>query len=125
MTSPQLYTAGYTGDIYLAIEAIKRELPNSPLMAVGVSMGASIITKYAAEASQTEAGTGLIAVASVSNPMDLNSIPKKDEVFSDPAVLWPYLMALSVRLNHYLVKHWSVLKQVGGFRVKPMLANSQ
>jgi predicted alpha/beta-fold hydrolase len=108
LTTPQPYTAGYTGDVFAAVAELRRQLPHAPLLAVGVSLGASILTKYLAEAADTEAGAGLVAAASVSNPMDLTVLPTG--VQRDPKLLWPYLVVLSVRLYHYMVVHWSMLK---------------
>jgi len=112
LTSPQPYTAGYTGDLTLAVAALQKALPNSPLLAVGVSLGASILTKFVAEAADTPQGSGLVAAVSVSNPMDLMQTaldaPSPD---LDPKLLWPYIVALSIRMHHYLWRHWHALKE--------------
>jgi hypothetical protein len=61
LTSPQTYTAGFTGDVFVAVAELQRQLPHAPLLAVGVSLGASVLTKYLAEAADTAAGSGLVS----------------------------------------------------------------
>ncbi|KDR69701.1 hypothetical protein GALMADRAFT_40987, partial [Galerina marginata CBS 339.88] len=49
ITSPRLYTAGHTDDTYLALLHISQEYPDAPLLGLGFSLGANILTRYLAE----------------------------------------------------------------------------
>lgn|ERR1700722_411820 len=49
ITSPQLYSGGYTDDIRQAMMYIAKHYPNTPLIGLGFSLGANILTRYIAE----------------------------------------------------------------------------
>ncbi|KAJ7452448.1 Alpha/Beta hydrolase protein [Mycena galericulata] len=49
VTSPQLYSAGHTGDIRLALAYISQRYPQAPLLGLGFSLGANVLTRYLAE----------------------------------------------------------------------------
>lgn len=49
MTSPQLYSAGYTGDLRVALLYIQQRYPNARLLGLGFSLGANVLTRYIAE----------------------------------------------------------------------------
>lgn len=49
VTSPQLYSAGQTDDLRTAILHISQRWPNAPLLGVGFSLGANVLTRYLAE----------------------------------------------------------------------------
>ena len=49
VTSPQLYSALHTEDIRVAIMFIADMYPRAPLIGVGFSLGANVLTRYMAE----------------------------------------------------------------------------
>ncbi|KAJ7109353.1 AB-hydrolase YheT [Mycena epipterygia] len=49
VTSPQLYSAGHTGDVRQAIVYISQLYPRAPLLGLGFSLGANVLTRYLAE----------------------------------------------------------------------------
>ncbi|CAL1704788.1 unnamed protein product [Somion occarium] len=49
VTSPQLYSAGFTNDIRTALLYISKRYPKAPLLGVGFSLGANVLTRYLAE----------------------------------------------------------------------------
>ncbi|KAK7033516.1 hypothetical protein VNI00_012738 [Paramarasmius palmivorus] len=49
ITSQQLYSAGYTDDIRTAVMYIQNKYPKAPLLGLGFSLGANVITRYFAE----------------------------------------------------------------------------
>ncbi|KAF5381000.1 hypothetical protein D9615_003933 [Tricholomella constricta] len=49
ITSPQLYSAGYTDDLRQALMFISHKYSNAPLMGLGFSLGANVMTRYLAE----------------------------------------------------------------------------
>ncbi|KAJ3543367.1 hypothetical protein NM688_g5859 [Phlebia brevispora] len=62
LTTPQLYSAGYTDDIRTALLYISSLYPEAPLLGVGFSLGANILTRYLAqegEQSRLAAGCAL------------------------------------------------------------------
>ncbi|KAI9353324.1 Alpha/Beta hydrolase protein [Zopfochytrium polystomum] len=63
-----LYSAGWTEDVRLAVNYIKRILPNTPLFATGFSLGANFLTKFVGEEGDKCPFVGFTAVA---NPFDL------------------------------------------------------
>ncbi|KAJ7632595.1 Alpha/Beta hydrolase protein [Roridomyces roridus] len=68
VTSPQLYSAGYTGDIRQALVYISQLYPGAPLLGLGFSLGANIMTRYIAEEGEQCRLTSACALA---NPWDL------------------------------------------------------
>lgn len=68
LTSPQLFSGGYTDDLRLAVKHIRTTLPGAKLMGAGFSMGSNILMNYMAEESdQCE----FLGAMSVSNPFDM------------------------------------------------------
>ena len=49
VTSPQLYSAGHTEDYRAAMLYIRTKYPKAPLLGIGFSLGANVITRYVAE----------------------------------------------------------------------------
>lgn len=68
LTSPQLFSGGYTDDLRLAVKHIRTTLPAAKLMGAGFSMGSNILMNYMAEEShQCE----FLGAMSISNPFDM------------------------------------------------------
>ncbi|KZT05358.1 AB-hydrolase YheT [Laetiporus sulphureus 93-53] len=49
ITSPQLYSAGHTEDIRVAVYHITKRYPRALLLGLGFSLGANVLTRYLAE----------------------------------------------------------------------------
>lgn len=49
ITSPMLYSAGYTDDLRTALMYIQNLYPDSPLLGLGFSLGANIMCRYFGE----------------------------------------------------------------------------
>ncbi|KAG8954249.1 hypothetical protein FRC04_000472 [Tulasnella sp. 424] len=49
LTSPQFYSAGHTDDIRSALLYISAKYPKAPLLGVGFSLGANVLTRYVGE----------------------------------------------------------------------------
>jgi predicted alpha/beta-fold hydrolase len=49
ITSGRLYTAGGTDDVRQALMYLSKCFPDAPLLGIGYSLGANIMTRYAAE----------------------------------------------------------------------------
>jgi predicted alpha/beta-fold hydrolase len=46
ITAPQLYSAGYTDDLRTALLYITHRFPDAPLLGLGFSLGANVLTRY-------------------------------------------------------------------------------
>ena len=68
LITPQAYCGAYTGDVDAVVHHVRRRYPKSPLVGVGFSLGANILSKYVGE----QANDCLLQAAiAVSNPWDL------------------------------------------------------
>jgi predicted alpha/beta-fold hydrolase len=67
VTSPQLYSAGYTDDLRQALIYIRKCYPRAPLLGVGFSLGANVLTRYIAEEGEKSQLAAGCALACVSN----------------------------------------------------------
>ncbi|KAJ3097812.1 hypothetical protein HDU97_004548 [Phlyctochytrium planicorne] len=68
LKSTQLYSGAYTDDIRYATAFLKRKLPEVPLIGVGFSLGANIMTKFVGEDGDH---SPFIACVPIANPYDL------------------------------------------------------
>jgi predicted alpha/beta-fold hydrolase len=68
VTTPQFYSASFTGDLAAVIAHVAAQHPDSPLVAAGYSLGANILVNYLGEAGES---TPLAAAVSLCNPFDL------------------------------------------------------
>ncbi|KAI0374786.1 AB-hydrolase YheT [Pilatotrama ljubarskyi] len=67
LTSPQLYSALHTDDIRVAVMYIKKMYPKAPLIGVGFSLGANVLTRYLAEEGEN---SRLVAGCALACPWD-------------------------------------------------------
>ncbi|KAL0946923.1 hypothetical protein HGRIS_013084 [Hohenbuehelia grisea] len=68
ITSQQLYSAGHTDDIRQALMYIAHLYPKAPLLGVGFSLGANVVTRYIAEEGEQ---SRLSAACALACPWDL------------------------------------------------------
>ncbi|KAI0781038.1 AB-hydrolase YheT [Trametes elegans] len=68
LTSPQLYSAQNTDDIRAAVLYIEKLYPRAPLIGIGFSLGANVLTRYLAEEGER---SRLIAGCALACPWDL------------------------------------------------------
>ena len=68
LISPQAYSGAYTGDLHQALLHIHARLPSSPLLLVGYSLGANVVTRYIGEHPST--ASYITACIAISNPWD-------------------------------------------------------
>lgn len=76
VTSQQLYSAGHTEDIRMALMYISKLYPNAPLLGVGFSLGANVLTRYLAQEGER---SRLMAGVAVGCPWDLRANSDKLE----------------------------------------------
>jgi hypothetical protein len=68
LSSGMLYSAGHTDDLRLALIYIQNRFPKAPLMGIGFSLGANIMSRYVAEegtASRLRSGCAVGCVSSM------------------------------------------------------------
>jgi predicted alpha/beta-fold hydrolase len=53
LTSPQFYGLSHTDDLRQAMYYIAQTYPNAPLLGIGFSLGANILTRYVAEEGES------------------------------------------------------------------------
>jgi predicted alpha/beta-fold hydrolase len=68
--APRFYHSGETGDLAFALDRIRREHPDSPILLAGVSLGGNVLLKFLGEAGSSLPAT-VVAAAAVSVPFDL------------------------------------------------------
>ncbi|KAI0695893.1 AB-hydrolase YheT [Cytidiella melzeri] len=68
LTSPQLYSAGHTDDIRTALLYISHLYPTAPLLGVGFSLGANVLTRYLAQEGES---SRLMSGCAIACPWDL------------------------------------------------------
>jgi predicted alpha/beta-fold hydrolase len=66
ITSSQLYSAGHTDDIRQALIYIAHRYPKAPLLGVGFSLGANVLTRYVAEEGENSRVLAACALGCVS-----------------------------------------------------------
>jgi len=111
LKTPRMFNASHTDDLRYTIQHIHKAHPDSPLFAIGFSLGANILTKYVGEEGRnTQPHENLLkAVVCISNPFDLIEASKVDK---DKGLLTRmYNWGLTYELKDYLQKHKHVFKE--------------
>ena len=70
LTTPQFYSASFTGDVRAVVDELAMRWPGAPLFAVGWSLGANILTNFLGEEGKSAKLAGAVAMC---NPFDLNA----------------------------------------------------
>eukprot|EP00884_Botryococcus_braunii_P020405 jgi/Botrbrau1/7048/Bobra.0165s0071.1 len=66
VTTPQFYSASFTGDMKEVIRFVERKFPRSPIFAAGYSLGANILVNYLGEVG---INTPILAAVSMCKPL--------------------------------------------------------
>ncbi|CAG8485962.1 6434_t:CDS:2, partial [Gigaspora rosea] len=104
ITSPRLYSAGVTDDLRTCLRYVQKCIPDSPLIAVGFSMGANVL--YLGEEGEN---TPLIAAVSVGNPFDLVGGSRALE--RTYLGKYAYSPTMATNLKKCLKRHEHIMKQ--------------
>jgi len=117
ITSPQLYSAGYTDDIRQALMYIKNRYPRAPLIGVGFSLGANVLTRYIAEEGTD---SRLVAGCAMACPWDLakNNIALNGSVVGRHV----YSQGMGGNLLNLLKRHATSLTEAQNERVSQAVA---
>ena len=103
LTSAQLYSACKTTDFSSALLLLTRMFPQSPMVAMGFSLGGAILAKYMGEAGSH---TPLIGAITVGAPLELDTTAKALE---STYISMMYAYALGSSLNALGRKHLDTL----------------
>ncbi|KAH7097335.1 AB-hydrolase YheT [Auriculariales sp. MPI-PUGE-AT-0066] len=100
LTSLQFYSAGHTDDLRTALSYIRTTYPKAPLVGIGFSLGASVVTRYVAEEGVK---SRLLGAVTLGCPWDLaaNSIPLEGRFFYRQV----YSMAMGTNLARLFRRH--------------------
>ncbi|KAG8988341.1 hypothetical protein FRB90_002816 [Tulasnella sp. 427] len=114
LTSPQLYSAAYTGDIRSALLYISAKYPKAPLLGLGFSLGANVLIRYIGEEGENSRLKTAVALASpwdgVPNIRQLEGRALNREVYSK--AMGANIVALVKSHMHAIEKmEGSLLKQ--------------
>lgn len=110
LAAPRGYSGAYTNDLRSVVHHIESRLaPGVPLLLVGFSLGANLITKYLGEEGLSGTLPSCVAGgASLGNPLEIHS--KKN-------VHFPFSQLIGQGVKLYLIEHWRVFKE--GFAQYP------
>ncbi|TBU32393.1 AB-hydrolase YheT [Dichomitus squalens] len=104
ITSPQLYSALHTEDIRVAVMYIAKQYPRAPLIGVGFSLGANILTRYLAEEGSN---SRLVAGCALGCPWDL--VASSDRLESRPFHRLVYSRGMAQNLQKLVARHRDTL----------------
>lgn len=106
--SPQLYCGAYTDDLRQVVSNLSARLPLAPLLAVGFSLGANILTKFVGEEGLAGRAAPFAAVVAIANPFDfLHGARHLDSNWIQQRI---YSANLAQSLIHLFSNHVDVLR---------------
>jgi len=117
LISPQLYCGAYTDDLRQVVANVRARLPRAPLLAVGFSLGANILSKFLGEEGMAGRSPPFAAAVAVANPFDFLNGAR----YLERNVLqkWLYSRNLAANLIRLFKTHMHVL-DADGARAKAM-----
>lgn len=102
--APRMYHSGETGDADVFLRRLASAHPDSPLLAVGVSLGANVLLKWLGEQGAAVPPT-LRAAAAVSTPFDLAAGSRHLERGFSRAYVWHFVRNLRRKALAALAVH--------------------
>ncbi|KAI0637069.1 AB-hydrolase YheT [Trametes polyzona] len=106
LTSPQLYSALYTDDIRVAVMYIAKLYPRAPLIGVGFSLGANVLTRYLAEEGEK---SRLVAGCALACPWDL--VASSDHLQNHFFHRHVYSSGMAQNLKKVIARHMNALSR--------------
>ncbi|KAI9064335.1 AB-hydrolase YheT [Trametes sanguinea] len=106
LTSPQLYSALHTDDIRVAVLHISKMYPRAPLIGVGFSLGANVLTRYLAEEGEK---SRLVAGCALACPWDL--VASSDHLESHFFHKNVYSRGMAQNLKKVIARHLEALSK--------------
>ncbi|GJV75120.1 embryogenesis-associated protein EMB8 [Tanacetum coccineum] len=118
VTTPQMYSASFLGDLDEVVEHVGGRYPKANLYGAGWSMGANILVQYLGKEARASRFSGAVSMC---NPFDL---VKSDEFISQ-GFNKIYNRSLGKALSGILKKHLLVFEDLGGDYNIELAANAQ
>jgi len=116
LTSPQLYSAGHTDDLRQALFFISKLYPDAPLLGLGYSLGANVMTRYIAEEGEQ---SRLVAGCVLGCPWDL---AKNNDALNSGFIGRFYSQGMGSNLLRLLKRHAKSLSRYPEHRIAPALS---
>lgn len=110
---PRLYHSGDTTDLRLVLDHLATRFPDTPMAAIGYSLGGNVLLKYLGEAGGAAAARLKAAVA-VSVPFDLSAGAGKLEHGMGRLYTWFFLRSLRRKVTEKLAKRTDALAAANG-----------
>lgn len=114
---PRGYHSGETGDVKLVARIIKDREPNTPIAAVGVSLGGNVLLKWLGETGQDNP---LAAAIAVSVPFELHKAAARVQQGVSRLYQWYFMKCLRSRLSYKLQVKPALVDMDNMFRVQTM-----
>ncbi|KAI8998729.1 AB-hydrolase YheT [Trametes punicea] len=106
VTSPQFYSGYHTDDIRVAVMYISKMYPRAPLIGVGFSLGANVLTRYLAEEGEK---SRLVAGCALACPWDL--VASSDRLERRLFHRTVYSRAMAQNLKKVVTRHLKALSK--------------
>ncbi|KAM5538983.1 hypothetical protein V8D89_007206 [Ganoderma adspersum] len=106
ITSPQFYSALNTEDLRMAVMYIAKQYPRAPLIGVGFSLGANVLTRYLA---QEGSSSRLVAGCALGCPWDL--VASSDRLESRLFHRLVYSRGMAQNLQNLVARHKDALSK--------------
>lgn len=118
VTTPQLYSASFTGDLSQVVDHVSTRYPKSKIYAIGWSVGANILVRFLGQESQNCPLSGAVSLCNPFNLVIANEEFRKG--FNNI-----YDKALAKALRRIFKKHALLFEDLGGEYNIPMAANAR
>lgn len=110
---PRLYHSGDTTDLGQVLDYLATRFPDTPMAAIGYSLGGNVLLKYLGE-SGAAAAAQLKAAVAVSVPFDLSAGARKLERGMGRVYTWFFLRSLRRKVTDKLATRPDVLAAANG-----------
>ncbi|KAN0130915.1 Alpha/beta hydrolase [Lactarius tabidus] len=116
LTSPQLYGFSHTDDFRQAIHYVAHLYPDAPLLGLGFSLGANVLTRYVAEEGDS---CRLVSACTLASPWDIvkSAHTLEDSWFTRRV----YAKSLGTNLKNLVHRHIDTIRQFPDSRLAQAL----
>lgn len=109
LTTPQFYSASFTGDVRAVVDELAGRWPDASLFAVGWSLGANILTNFLGEEGKACKLSGAVAMC---NPFDLNAC---DDALSEGFFGTVYSRSMAKNMRKLFAPHAHLFAGLPGY----------
>jgi predicted alpha/beta-fold hydrolase len=94
---PRIYHSGETGDVATVVAELKRREPNTPIAAIGFSLGGNVLLKWLGETGEANP---LVAAAAISVPFELHKAADRINKGFSRVYQWHLLKSVRHKIKH-------------------------